>query len=92
MITTMFTLSTAHLTPDTCNRWLHGCSFAAFPKGDYGWFVYVPDDLPGDIPSDLAECIALARGQNCDWLMFDRDADTLGILPVYDWDAVSLDG
>lgn len=24
-------------------------------------------------------------GLGCDWLMFDRDADTLTILPTYDW-------
>jgi hypothetical protein len=54
-------------------------------EGAYGWFVHVPDDDHPDLPADLAECIAQARGLGCDWLMFDRDADTLTILPTYDW-------
>lgn len=87
MIEKMLALSTAHLTETTCNDWLPHSPFAAYPKGDYGWFVYIPDDLPHDLPADLAECLALARGQDCDWLMFDRDADAIGILQVYDWDS-----
>ena len=85
MIETMLALSTAHLREETCNDWLHRAPFAVFEKGAYGWFVSIPQDYPQDLPADLAECIAQARGLGCDWLMFDRDADTLTILPTYDW-------
>lgn len=81
----MLVLGTCHLTEHTCTEWLPAAPFAAFAKGDYGWFVYVPDDEPDDLPADLAECFALARGQHCEWIMFDRDQAAMGILPVYDW-------
>lgn len=85
MMETLLVLSTAHLRQQTCNGWLQAAPFAAFAKGDYGWFVSVPDDEPEDLPADLGECLALARSLKCDWVMFDRDADALSILPVHDW-------
>lgn len=85
MIETVLTLSTAHLRHDTCNVWLHHCPFAAFEKGDYGWFVFVPEDEPNDMPEDFATCVAAARALHCAWLMFDRDAPALANMPVYDW-------
>ncbi|MFX8648972.1 hypothetical protein ABTM34_20010, partial [Acinetobacter baumannii] len=60
-------------------------SFAAFAKGDYGWFVHVPDDEPEALPAELGACLALARSRRCTWIMFDRDADIVSALPVHDW-------
>lgn len=85
MIETLLMLSTAHLCQETCNDWLRQAPFAVFGKGDYGWFVYVPDDEPEDLPADLRDCFTLARSCNCDWVMFDCDADTVSALPIYAW-------
>jgi len=85
MIEPMLVLSTGHLTEATCKVWLHNAPFAVFAKGDYGWFVHVTDDEPDDLPSDLAACLAAARERACIWVMFDRDADVVSTLPVYDW-------
>lgn len=88
MIEKMLVLSTAHLTPETCNDWLPFSvgSHPVWEKGDYGWFVYVSEE-PGDIPTDLEGCIHYARYIGVEWIMFDRDADELDprLLPVFEW-------
>lgn len=61
MIEPMLVRSTAHIGEQTCNSWLHNAPFAAFGKGDYGWFVHVPDDEPEDLPADLGACLTQAR-------------------------------
>lgn len=83
MIETMLMLSTAHLSPQTCNHYLPKAPFSAFEKGDVGWFVYATDDPPADLPEDLAQCIAHAREQGCAWLMFDCFYDLIEALPDY---------
>ena len=85
MIEAMLVLSTRHLTEQTCNVWLHNAHFAVFAKGSYGWFVYVTDDEPEDLPADLGACLASARERACAWIVFDRDADVVPTLPVHDW-------
>ena len=85
MIEAMLVLSTAHLTEHTCKVWLPEAQIAAYAKGEYGWFVHVPDDEPEALPIDLGGCLALARGRACTWIMFDRDADITPALSVHDW-------
>lgn len=85
-IESMLVLSTEHLEHDTCTEWLDTAPFAAFTKADYGWFVFVPEDLgETPMPPDLLACCQLARAYGCEWIMFDRDAPALGTLPVFDW-------
>lgn len=85
MIERMLVLSTANVTAETCNVYLHTAPFAAFEKGDYGWFVYVAIDLPDDLPADLAGCFDVASRDGVDWIMLDRDAQEHPGLPAYDW-------
>jgi hypothetical protein len=85
MIERMLVLSTANVTPETCNLYLHTAPFAAFEKGDYGWFVFAPTDVPDDLPADLAGCFDLASRNGVEWVMFDRDAEVHPDLPAYDW-------
>lgn len=85
MIETLLVLSTAHIKPETCNVWLQTAPFATFGKAEYGWFVYVPDDELSDLPDDLRPCFALARSLDCDWVMFDCDAELIQGLPTYRW-------
>lgn len=79
-ITKMLVISTGHLTEETCNSGKIG-----YEKGEYGVFVWVPPEVDEDAPQDLRVCHHLARINDCDWLMFDRDADTVDELPLYDW-------
>ena len=84
MIEKMLVLSTAHITPDTCNGYLRGRDAPCYPKGDYGYFVYVEDDVPDDLPDDLRACYAFASEHQCDWIMFDCDASPVDGLACYD--------
>lgn len=84
----MLVLSNAHLSPQTCNTWLsdYATRASVWEKGDYGWFIYIVDDLdPGSLPDDLAACWNLAVEHNLPWIMFDRDAPTIKELPTYEW-------
>jgi hypothetical protein len=85
MIEPMLVLSTAHLTEETCNQYVWRAPFSAYPKGDYGWFVYVAEDSPEDLPVDLEHCFEAARQQNACWIMFDRDAELDDTLQVFKW-------
>jgi hypothetical protein len=85
----MWALSTAHLRDSTCNRWL-GNAFrsrlpVAYDKGEFGWFVHVPDDHPADIPNELIIIFSIARGMGVDWIEFDCDAPVFDELVIYDW-------
>lgn len=87
----LLALSTAHLTPDICTgKSKSKIGEIAYPKGDYGWFVWVPgqadwQEMRGSFPVCLAECIEFAQKHGCGWLMFDRDADEIPELRSYDW-------
>ncbi len=63
-----------------------------YNKGNYGWFVHVPDSglefdvlEDGECPADLYRCMKYARDNGCDWIMFDCDVETIEDLPVYNW-------
>ena len=86
-IAKMLVLSTAHLTEATCNSYLPGWDGPAYQKGDYGWFVPMFDHFREcvDGADDLRACMEKAAALGCEWLMFDRDADQVDGLPVYDW-------
>lgn len=81
----MMALSTAHLPDWVCNRYLKGDSVAAFEKGEYGWFVHVPDDMPEDIPHELEAIFNFAKNRGCEWVMFDRDICSIEALPSFKW-------
>ncbi len=90
----MLAISTAHVSEVTSwylNQWSVSPQVPpviCYPKGEYGWFVYVSLELvktDDTFPSDLLVCIKYARSLNCDWIAFDRDATTIAALPVYDW-------
>ncbi len=84
-IEAMLVLSTAHISPATCNAFLPSYRGPIWPKGDYGWFVYVPDDVDDAMPDDLKACLALARETGACWVMFDRDQAEMTALPIHEW-------
>ena len=64
---------------------------AIYPKGEYGWFICITDELAaicndyhGDNP-ELFRLLKYAREKGCNWLCLDRDGETVSDLPVYDW-------
>ncbi|WP_242120214.1 hypothetical protein [Sphingomonas lacusdianchii] len=81
----MLVLSTAHITQETCNTFLPTYPGPAWEKGEYGWFIYVPEDVDETLPVDLAACMALARAKSAFWIMLDRDEAQIDGLPVFDW-------
>ena len=95
-ITKVLTLSTAHIceaTEDMLEEAADPCGLysaqmlpvSVYKKSDYGWWVYLPDYIPGGpaVPDDLRACIELARANGCTWLSLDRYAKRTGLLPEY---------
>lgn len=92
---TMLALSTAHLTEGTASLLEAGSikNVTIYPKGEYGWFVHVPElsDLDSfenkDCPKDLMDCMRYARSNGCSWLMFDCDVEEecAPELQKYEW-------
>lgn len=87
----MLALSTGHLTRETIALLEIQASGkptpyfempVAYAKRDYGWFVHVADNTP-DCPTDLEACLHLAKSQGCNWIMFDRDVETIEQLVVF---------
>ena len=100
-ITRVLNLSTAHITGSTAyilgrcalsNDYIPLCS--VYEKGEYGWYVYIddsgkPDQIPDEL-SDIRDCIIFALKHDVNCICFDRDADTVVGLPVYNWNDSKL--
>ena len=87
-------LSTAHISESTADEMNAAtASTTRFPvnvygKSDFGWFIFVPSSLEypdNRVPEDLQAVLRYARENDCEWIMFDRDADIDGNLQVFDW-------
>ena len=87
-------LSTGHVSQETAQLMGQGAisKVIIYNKGDFGWFVHIPDKgmdfkelEDSECPADLYRCMKYARDNNCDWLMFDRDVEANEDLPVYNW-------
>lgn len=89
-IAKMMVLSTAHLSPPTACEWMPECPWTCFEKGDYGWFMYVCDDIgiteAEGVPLEVRSAIHVAKREGCHWIMWDCDGPCLDELPQYDWD------
>lgn len=95
-ITKTLELSTAHISKET-NRLFERdeVEVVFYSKGanqeQVGWLMQVPvqDDkdahIPDDLPEELYAIIAIAQENECQWIMFDRDADKIDSLSVFDW-------
>lgn len=96
-ITRVLNLSTAHITKNTAetlcrcalnNDYIPLCT--VLEKGEYGWYVYIndseePDQIPDEL-SDIRDCVIFALKHDITCICFDRDADTVVGLPVYNWE------
>lgn len=96
----MLVLSTAHLSEATAQRFDNATDclvetamgqITVYQKGDVGWLVPIADDYidchttRAYLPGDFTQVCDKAESLGCSWIMFDRDADTLTGLKVYDW-------
>jgi hypothetical protein len=52
----------------------------------YGWFLTAnpPDGALEAMPEDISRLLEYARSHNCDYVVIDRDADTLEELPAFE--------
>lgn len=84
----MLALSTAHIKPVAAIGLDEGMYDDAivYEKGEFGWFIPVlkPRDET-DLPECLKACLSYADQLGCDWLMLDRDGETVAELPTYQW-------
>ncbi|ADL36047.1 hypothetical protein bpr_II108 (plasmid) [Butyrivibrio proteoclasticus B316] len=90
-INKMLSLSTAHITKETESKLSEQSIYEVnvYEKSEYGYFIYpnieLLDKRGWDIPEDLKKCIGLAKANNCNWIVFDRDVDPVDELPTYEW-------
>jgi hypothetical protein len=97
-IAKMLILSTSHVTNETrlkMEQWAEGEADengfipTVYRKGDYGWIIHVHEaesEMDTDrFPEDVTAAIVFARGQGCQWIMYDCDADEIDELPTYEW-------
>lgn len=96
-ITRCLTISTAHVSKETISLLEKECKsqdilpVIAYKKGDYGFWVYCPDDMMEyfgggeNVPNDLWECMLVAYEHDCRWLCLDRDGEVVEKLLVYEW-------
>lgn len=89
-ISTMTTISTAHIDQKTAGKWSMGYTpCGVYPKSDCGWMIYVPDEKEiGDVgvtTKAYDDVTAWARANGIDIVCLDSDADKAEGLPVYDW-------
>jgi len=75
--------STAHLSP-AARDYIDRADVIA-SSTPYGWFVWASEEPGEDVPPDLAAIMAHARSLGADYIHFDRDADEIDELPVFDW-------
>ncbi len=100
-ICAMVTISTEHITKATASA-LHKIIHrhpayskeamawpTVYEKGEYGYFLYIPDDLydlENAMPTDLFACCCYAAAHDCTWLVLDRDGPIMANdLPAYEW-------
>lgn len=93
----LLALSTVHVS-ESSREWLTeqanldgGFSLVVYEKSIYGWFIPIIDKSElidtgfrvEGIPQDVQDVLKFAHQNGCTWLMFDRDADQVEGLPVY---------
>ncbi|WP_373262051.1 DUF5983 family protein [Hungatella hathewayi] len=98
---TMLTLSTAHINKNIAeildsNEFN---SLKIYPKGEYGWIIYLLDDgversnlnsindgiISEELPEEMKNIVNLAKEKGFSVICFDRDAEIIDILPVFEW-------
>lgn len=85
MVYKVLDISTAHITSAAAD-WLNSNPpITLYPKAEYGWFIYAQSDEYIDVPESIMDCIKHAQSLGCDWLVLDRDGETIDNLKTYEW-------
>ena len=89
-ISSLITISSAHISDESAEMLdkeaeKNNLGLSVF-KYEYGWRIYIPEEsenVPENIPEDIATCMSYAAEHNCLWLTIDGDGETVQELPVY---------
>lgn len=83
--------STAHMTKADADK-LQIRAIICDPHDEYGYWVHVCEDPADEISLKVAGMsaefrgvITYARTHACNWVLFDRDAEHIPGLPVFNW-------
>ena len=86
-----FELSTGHLSAATAERIDLG-TFEKLPvyRNDYSWVFSVPQSISelveqGVSDADFLAVMAVAASHDCNYVLFDQDANFVPYLEAYDW-------
>ena len=90
MIRKFLDLSTAHVTGATA-EFLSETPPAHWPvyggNLEHGWFLCATMPEGDDaLPPELCAVVRHARAADCDYVLFDGDAETVDELPTFEWD------
>ena len=93
LIRRILNLSTAHLPPHLGTPGgLDRVAGVVAHTTDVGVLLWVPDDpdesahaMADPVPEVVLAIQRYARTWNCDYVLFDADADRVDDLPVWDW-------
>jgi hypothetical protein len=85
--------STAHLPEATVKKMELGEWPSVSMESDYGFLVHVPEKSDGiaHLKERGMECpfylviIQFAQDAGCDYILFDRDVETVPYLQAFDW-------
>jgi hypothetical protein len=87
----MLDLSTGHLPPDLAESLSHAPGVIAYQL-EFGWLMWIPDDPDhhargcGDGPPEQVLLVQrYARSHDCDYVLFDADAEQVADLPHWQW-------
>ena len=84
-------LSTAHLPQHLGSDGLSAADGVTAYQLAYGWLMWVPEDPDRhaadypELPPEVLTVQRYARRHGCDYVLFDRDADTVADLPTFTW-------
>lgn len=88
-ISRMLTVSTSHITDYAYEQLTsEDCPLAIYKKGDYGLFIYLPEELDEffqTMPASVTAVMAFAKTNGCNMICFDSDGPVMSKLPVYEW-------
>ena len=81
-------LSTAHLRPATREAFSRRLDLVSM-TGPYGWLLHVPEEEDGPCESlaafvELPSVFHVARTEDCDFVLFDADANADDRLEIFD--------
>lgn len=87
-------LSTAHLPEQVMNGPLNSFAHVVAYEFEFGALLWVPPIKPDNdiedlaaqgVPEEIVHIWRYARSLDCDYVLFDRDADTNDDLPTWEW-------